>query len=213
MTEFLVEPNPQIIISNADVTELSLLSFHIIVIVEPDPETWMIIPDGNYERKLSYIIELFNTGLDAELDLESEIYLGNDKAITHPPEIQEPHVIWIRYTDDDNYFDDAAAFCNVTFRFFDYDDTANLKFYLEGIRHFNPTWKVGVVGGMFEDDVIRIANFISEIGFSTTVVTRQCMSRNAFINLDELANYKAWLDRFGIMGNDLNSNLDDEFED
>lgn len=213
MTEFLVEPNSQVVISNADVKELSLLSFHIIIIVEPDPETWMIIPGEKFEHDLNYIIKLFNKGLDAELDPESEIYLENNTAIARPPENPESHVIWIRYTNDDNYFDDAAAFCNVIFRFFDYDDTANLKFYLEGIKNANPTWNVGIVGGMFEDDVIRIANFISEIGFSTTVVTRQCISRNAFVNLDELSSYKSWLDRYGMMDDDLDSGVENRLED
>ena len=65
---------------------------------------------------------------------------------------------------------------------------------------------------MFEDDVIRIANFISEFGFSTTVLARQCVSRNAFVNLDELSIYKAWLDKYRIEGDNLSDGIDDKFE-
>ena len=209
MTEFLVAPNPEVVISNSDVTDISLLSFHIIVVVEPDPETWMALPGNN----IGDVVDLFNMGLSAELDPESDIYLNDENIVHHPDEIQYPNLLWIRYMDDDNFFDEAAFLSDAIFRLSNYDAFQHLDFYLQGLKQSHPDWKVAVVGGMFEDDVMRIANFISENGFSTTVIARQCISRNAFANLDELMIYQAWLDKYGIAGNNFPDDIDDIFED
>jgi len=209
MTEFLIAPNPEVVISNSDVTELSLLSFHIIVIVEPDPETWMAFPGGN----IGDVMDLFNMGLSADLDPENDIYFNDENIVHHPDEIQYPNLLWIRYTGDDNFFDEAAFLSNAIFRLSDYDDFQHLGFYLQGLKQSHPDWKVAVVGGMLEDDVIRMANIITEIGFQTTVVARQCISRNVFVNLDELMIYKAWLDKYGIAGDNFPDDIDELFED
>ena len=39
MTNFIVQPNPQIKISDQVFAHLPLLNFHIIALVEPDPES------------------------------------------------------------------------------------------------------------------------------------------------------------------------------
>jgi hypothetical protein len=46
MTNFIVQPNPQIKISDLDSTHLPLLKLHIIALVEPDPESWMPFLDN-----------------------------------------------------------------------------------------------------------------------------------------------------------------------
>jgi hypothetical protein len=209
MTDFLVNPDPKVLITDADITEISLLSFHMVVIVEPDPETWMALPGDN----MGEVIDLFNMGLRAELDPENDIYLNDENIVHRPDEIQHPNLLWIQYPGDDNFFDEAAFLSNAIFRFLDYDDFQHLEFYLRGVKQSHPNWNVAVVGGMFEDDVIRVANFIAEIGFPTTVVARQCVSRNAFVNLDELAIYKAWLDKYRIAGNDFSDDSDELFKD
>lgn len=209
MSNFIVEPNPKVIITDADSRELSLLSFHIVVIVEPDPETWM----GSVEMEVGDVIQLFNEGLHAELDPESDIYRGQTRILLSPDEVDRPILLWVKYTGEDNLFDEPAYTADVTFRLSEYDNFEHLGFYLQGIKQSHPNWNVAIVGGMFEDDVIRIANFISEIGFPTTVVTRQCISRNVFVNLDELMIYQAWLDKYRITGNDFPDDIDDLFEE
>jgi hypothetical protein len=207
MTDFLVKPNPKVVITDADVTELSLLSFHVIVIVEPDPETWMALPGGNAGE----VLDLFNMGLSAELDLESNIYL--DPNIVHQPDgIEYPCLLWVKYTGDDNLFDESAYLADAIFRLTDYENFQHMEFYCRGIQRSNPDWTVAIVGGMFEDDVIRVANFISDIGFSTTVIARQCISRNIFVNLDELMKYQSWLDKYRLTGNDPDD-VDDSVEE
>jgi hypothetical protein len=207
MTDFLVNPDRKVVITEADITELSLLSFHIIIIVEPDPETWMASPDGNMGETLA----LFNMGLSAELDPENDIYLNDENIIHQPDEIQYPNLLWIQYTGDDNLFDESAYLANATFRLSEYDDFEHLEFYLQGIKQSHPNWKVAIVGGIYEDDIMRIANFIAELGFSTTVLTRQCISRNIFVNLDELMKYKSWLDKHRLAENHP-KDFDDLFE-
>ncbi len=92
MTKFMIPPLPEVVLTDADETQLSLRSFQIIIIVEPDPETWMLVNNND-----ELVIELFNTGLAAELDPESELYLSNGKTVVHPPDIPEPNVIWVRF--------------------------------------------------------------------------------------------------------------------
>jgi hypothetical protein len=209
MTDFLVNPDPKVVITDADTAELSLLSFHIIAIVEPDPETWMVFPGNN----IGDVMDLFNMGLSAELDPDNDMYVHNENIIYHLDKIQSPNLLWIQYAGDDNFFDEAAFLSNAIFRLSDYDDFENLGFYFQGVKRSHPDWKVAIVGGMFEDDVIRMANLIAEIGFPTTVVARQCISRNAFVNLDALISYKAWMDKYGIAEDNFADDIDELSED
>jgi len=68
-----------------------------------------------------------------------------------------------------------------------------MGYYLKGIAQEHPDWKVAVVGAMLEEDVIRVSNFVDQIGLSTTVLTRYCLTRDHFVNLDALDSYQSWL--------------------
>jgi len=56
---------------------------------------------------------------------------------------------------------------------------------------------VAILGAMFEDDVIRVANAIHESGLETTVIQRYCLSSEAFDNLDDIFALIAKLRRKG----------------
>ena len=207
MTNFLVKPNRHVVITDADSRELPILSFHIVVIVEPDPETWM----GAVELNFGEALELFVDGLDAELFPDDTIDSKEIKIATTPDGLDRPILLWVKYTGDDNLFDKPAYTADAIFRLAEYDQFDHLEFYLQGIKRSHPDWKVAIVGGTYEDDIMRVANFIEGLGFAATVLTRQCISRNVFINLDELMKYKSWLDKHRLPNNHP-KDFDDLFE-
>src|SRR5258706_13285301 len=60
----------------------------------------------------------------------------------------------------------------------------NLRVLLDGIAKNNPTCtRIGIVGGVYEDEVVRVANAVHAAGFDTTIVKRHCISEEIFVNL------------------------------
>src|SRR5258706_16105585 len=48
--------DPKVKISDLDMSELPLYNFHVVVLAEPDPETW-VIPD---DEKFSQLLEMYS---------------------------------------------------------------------------------------------------------------------------------------------------------
>ena len=194
MTNFLVTPNPRIKISSLEFKQLPLVNFHIIVIVEPDPETWM--PGLGDDGKLDTILDVYTDMISDELypDFNFAAFT-NIKIAT---DVEYPRMIWAGGSDASAYFGGIEGPFAATFPF-DFEKYANLRFYIQGVAQNHPTWRVAVLGAMFEDDVIRVANVIQEAGLDTTVVARYCLSSNAFINLDELFALRNELRRKGML--------------
>ena len=62
-----------------------------------------------------------------------------------------------------------------------------LRIILSGIAKNYPTCnRIGIVGGVYEDEVAHLANAVQSAGFDTTIVKRYCMSEKIFTNLDEM---------------------------
>jgi hypothetical protein len=174
--DIIVQPSPNITIFNADCIELPVWKFDLLVIVESDPETWMASPTDDH--KVSDVLDIRNHSLIEELEMEDDAYV---------------ECIWIRCTSDEscNFFTRAAAGFNptVTFTNISYDYEAGqepLEFYLHGLKERHPEWKIGVIGAMYEDEVMRIANLFDRYGFAVTVLVRHCVSNSVFVNLDKL---------------------------
>jgi hypothetical protein len=66
-----------------------------------------------------------------------------------------------------------------------YEVLEQLGFYLRGVASEHPDWRVAVVGATLEEDVILVANAVQKTGLSTTVVTRYCLSKQLFVDLEE----------------------------
>ncbi|MBC8506945.1 MAG: hypothetical protein ISR58_20750 [Anaerolineales bacterium] len=180
MPDFIIQPSPKVIISDASNSELPLHTFELLILVEPDPETWMVRPGGS--DNWSEIVNSYNEAIADEF-----------------PDYAIPFMALLHYQDAYNIFDYLVdiGFVNVIFHLFDYNDLSSFEYYLRGIIAEHPTWKVGVIGAMLEEDVIRIANFVSETGLPTTVLNRYCLTRESFINLDALDDYRSWLHSAG----------------
>ncbi len=59
MTDFVVPPSPSIILSDADEHLLPLGSFHLVVIVEADPNSYMPLP-GDIKNLGEVMYDLFS---------------------------------------------------------------------------------------------------------------------------------------------------------
>lgn len=194
MNEFEVEPLPGVVLSDEDMQGLPLLSFHLVVIVEPDPDSYLLIPEDT--EKFGYYLHDKFIDFDKELDLDSPIS-------SHPlfqQDRESTEFIWLKYQDElVNIFTNFAAhaFTKVQFLLSNGEDSESLGYYLKGIYADHPDWRVAIIGASFEDEVIYFANYVKTMGFSTTVLTRYCMSKQAFINLDNFIGYQTWLRRAG----------------
>jgi len=189
MTGFIIQPSPNVTISDAPTADLPLYSFHLIILVEPDPATWMHQPGS--EELWGEIIQRQNDAIDEELFPDS---LPQSEI---PPQTDSPWttLALLHYKDAYNFYADLLEMgcIHTVFHLVEYNDLDNFGFYVNGIVHENPDWRVAVIGAMFEEDVIRIANRVSETGLSTTVLSRYCLTRESFINLDALDDYISWL--------------------
>ena len=180
MPDFLIQPAPKVIISDAPSTELPLHTINLVTLVEPDPETWMVRPGSS--------------------DVWNEIVHGYNEAISDEfPDYAIPFMALLHYQDAYNIFDYLVdiGFVNVIFHLCDCNDLSSFGYYLQGIIHGFPACQVAVIGAMLDEDIIRIANLVSETGLPTTVLTRYCLTRESFINLDALDGYRSWLHSAG----------------
>ncbi len=211
MAEFIVNPHPEVILSDADERQLPLTSFHLVVIVEADPESYMPLP-GDIE-KLGEVLYNFFVPFEAEIDPENPV-ANPDK---HPLDVDKTIFIWLRYDDENvNYFSNfaEAAFTKVNFTLNDYEDFEQLEYYLKGVIAEHPDWRAGIIGAMFEDEVIGVANLLQRTGFATTVLMRYCLSNQVFINLDNLSDYVQWVRLAGReQGDPFHSWFDEWIED
>lgn len=182
MNEELITPLPGINIITSDENEFPISTFDLVVIVEPDPESYMPLP-GDVNKLQSFLEDKFEL-FDYELDSDNPICL------------KEPDVVWIRYYPDEVcYFDDFAELSGKRCTFFIYgsEDLDHFGYYLQGFSNKFPDSKVSVIGGMFEDEVICVANFIHQMNLDTSILTRYCISNKSFVNLDNLIDYVLWV--------------------
>ena len=196
MTEFLVPPNPEIKISSLGFEHLPLVNFHIIAVVEPDPESWM--PHIGDANKLSSILQVYSEMISDELYPDFNL---SALAVEAASDVEYPRTIWVGGGSVSFYFEGIADVNAAVVFPFDFEEYEDLRYYIQGIAQSHPTWRVAVLGAMFEDDVIRVANVIREAGLDTTVIARYCLSSEAFINLDDLFALRDDLRRKGLIDN------------
>jgi len=199
MSDFIVPPHPEVKISSLDFEHLPLVNFHIIAVVEPDPESWMpnLGDDDNLDAALEVYTQMVSDELYPDFDLSS-------LAVEVAKDVAYPRVIWVGGGAVSFYYEDITdVHAKVAFTF-DFEEYEDLRFYIKGVAQEYPDWRVAVLGAMFEDDVIRVANVIREAGLDTTVIVRYCLSSKAFVNLDDLFALRDKLRRKGMLG-DLGS--------
>ena len=194
MTDFLVPPHPEIKISSLDFEHLPLVNFHIIAVVEPDPESWM--PNLGDDDNLGATLEVYSQMVIDELYPDFDL---SSLAVEVAQDVAYPRVIWVGGRAVSFYYEDIADLhAKVAFTF-DFEEYEDLRYYIQGVAQEYPNWRVAILGAMFEDDVIRVANVIQEAGLDTTVIARYCLSSKAFVNLDDLFALRDELRRKGLL--------------
>ena len=198
MPDYIIQPSSKVTISDAPKTELPLPSFDLLILVEPDPETWMAQPGTS--EVWGEIIANHNDAIEDEI--------LDDGPVPNPPPVVPialtTDLALLRYNDAYTFYDPLLEFwIHAVFLLTDYSDLEYFKLFLKGIASEHPDFRVAVIGAMLEEDVIRIANLVSETGLATTVITRYCLTRESFVNLDALDDYKSWL---------MNSGQDEELK-
>ena len=181
MEEYTLDPKVKV--SDADIRELPLYNFHVVVVVEPDPETWAL-PDEESES-LSELLEM-------QCDLIAQDVIDSDELadIALPPRAKDVEqtlmIIATEGLDVLLYFEPVDQYSQFTIKDnnFEFD---KLRLLLDGIAKSHPEWnRIAIVGGVYEDEVIRAANTVQAAGFDTTIVTRYCISEKIFDNLDDI---------------------------
>lgn len=172
--------HPQVKVSELDIPDLPLHSFHIVLVAEPDPETWMITP-GEEEQ--------FHETLEIISDLILNEVFGNgelpDLNVEVADDVEEPRLVMVGECEIPWFFPSIEWISRARFGFADFEFT-DLGFYLQGIASQHPTWRVAVVGAVIGDEVTRIANVAQKAGLDTTIVKRYCFTSQSLVNLDEL---------------------------
>jgi hypothetical protein len=56
-----------------------------------------------------------------------------------------------------------------------------LTIFAHNLRYHFPDMKLVVIGGIFKNEVFRVANLFQESGIETTILTRYCFSEEGFV--------------------------------
>lgn len=177
--QLLHKLNPQVEVSELAFPTLLLGNFHIVIVSEPDPETWMANLDetGEFAQILQIHSELIVEELYGEFELpEGGLEIADD--------VQRNILVAVGETEVPRYYYQAVEFAHAVFKFEEME-YEQLSYYLRGVADQHPDWRVAVVGGVYEDEVVRVANTVQKAGFDTTIVTRYCISSHSLIDIDE----------------------------
>lgn len=173
--------HPQIEVSDLDFPNLPLCNFHIVIVAEPDPETWMAHPDdtGEYAETLE-----IHSGLILD-ELLEESWELSEINVKIAEDVERPIIVGVGELEIPMYYHHALEYAHVIISYEDME-YERLHYFLRGVAEQHPNWRVAVVGGVYEDEVVRVANTVQKAGFDTTIVTRYCISSHSLIDLDEL---------------------------
>lgn len=179
--QLLDKLHPEIEISELEFPHLLLGNFHMVVLSEPDPETWMAHPEEE-----DAFIELLKIHSELIVDeLYGEIEIPED-GIEIADDVQETILVAVgESVEIPLYYHHAVSYAHAVFRSEDFE-YKRFSYFLRGVSEEHPGWRVAVIGGVYEDEIVRVANTVQEAGFDTTIVTRYCIPSNALIDLDEL---------------------------
>ena len=175
------ELNPKVKISDLDMAVFPLYNFHIVIVVEPDPETWMVARGD--QKKFSKLIEKYS-------DLISQELWGiDDEATSEIPkaeDVKETLVIMATEGQTIVSFKPMVEWSPFIVQSPEDYEFKRLRVLLDGIKQNYSAWnRIAIVGGVYDDEIVRAANAVQAAGFETTIVTRYCLFQNVFINIDD----------------------------
>ncbi|MFZ6030670.1 MAG: hypothetical protein ACOYYS_23435 [Chloroflexota bacterium] len=114
--------------------------------------------------------------------------------------VPEPKTLWVGGSVEGDlpcYYKGLIEFFpGVTFSG-DYETDEDLRYYIRSVALEHPDWRVAVIGAMYEDEIMRVANAIQESG-----LTRYSISCTGFVNLDELMAFRSEQQRLRMLDDD-----------
>jgi hypothetical protein len=158
----IIQPHPSLRIRTDDRRSLPLSDFQILVVVEPNPETWTL--SRGEEAAFTYRTRLLSELIMDELteDYNREAY-------------ELLVVLWIKGSlfPYSNPVVEELSDLTIT-SLFDYGHLEHLGYYISGVSLYHPDWQAAVIGAADQQEVIRVGNVLQDSGLWTTVLGRYC---------------------------------------
>lgn len=163
-----------IIVSDDSGNQFPIYSFDLLVVVEPDQTTFF------REDALDLALDLEQIAINYGEKMFEESLLTEDTVPGHAQSVwpERTRILWLRNATDNYFVQYGIDKAYVAFQYNqDHQASEDLIWYLQAAYNRYPQWRVAVVGGMLEDEIIDMANFIRKMRFETTVLTRYCLSK------------------------------------
>src|SRR5688500_2111338 len=119
--------DPKVKISDLDMSLLPLCNFHIVIVVEPDPETWMMPEDDS--DNLSQVLELYSDLIVVDVIGE---YEPGTVTVPFSADVERTLLITVCEYLEVVYFEDTAQFSSFLITNSGYD-FQKLRWFLDGI--------------------------------------------------------------------------------
>lgn len=165
MSTRLIQPHPSLSIRSEDRHLLPLSNFQLLIVVEPNPETWTLAPGE--ESTYSYRTQLLSEMIMDEIT--------DDGSDPHQEAFSKLVVVWLKgslFPYSNQVIEELSDLTITTL--FDYGHLEHLGYYITGISIANPDWHAAVIGAAEQQEVIRVGNVVQENGLWTTVLARYC---------------------------------------
>jgi len=163
-----------IIVSDDPGNQFPIYSFDLLVVVEPDQGTFI------REDALDLAFDMEQIAIDYGEKMFDESMLTEESVPGHAQSIwpERTRILWLRNATENFFVQYGIDKAYVSFQYNqDHQASEDLAWYLQAAYTRYPQWRVAIVGGMLEDEISDVANFIRKIGFETTVLTRYCLSK------------------------------------
>lgn len=171
-----------ILVTDDQGSHFPILHFDLVVIVEPDQFKWTPDRVFDLDNELDEIWDIQCEMISHETFSEGTLE-DKDEEVGYA---EETRFLWLRNFAFNYYEKFAVGAAQIAFH---YDDNRNFSedmyWYLQAAYEHHPNWRVAVIGGLFEVDVVKAANQIHALGFNTAVLTRYCLSTSGFRPIKE----------------------------
>ncbi len=166
-----------ILVTDDQGSNFPILHFDLVVIVEPDQFKWTPDRVFDLDNELDEIWDIQSEMISHETFSEDALEnLGAEVDL-----VENTRFLWLRNYAFNYYGKFAGGAAQIAFHYDDnHDISEDMQWYLQVAYNHHPNWRVAIIGGLFEVDVVKAANQIHAMGFNTTVLTRYCLSTSGF---------------------------------
>jgi hypothetical protein len=165
--------NQCVFVTDELANKLPILSFDLVVIVEPDQSALVNNPCIYPHDSLDELSRIYCESL-ADEALEKGAFAFEDGKILSP---DNTRFLWLRNFADTYFKTFAGDAAQISFHYGgDIRIPEDMHWYVQSAYQHHPDWQVAIIGGLLEADIVPVANLFQEAGFQTTVLTRYCLT-------------------------------------